>query len=263
MPLPDLDRALRCAASAAREAGTLLRRHAGHPRGIRTKRSAIDLVTAVDRASERLIRRRLERAYPAFGVLGEEHGLQRPHAPCRWIIDPLDGTMNFVHGVPLFGVSIALYHRAIPLVGVIYDPSREELFTAVAGRGARLNGRRIGVSRAARLQKSLLATGFSSRFRRHPAEYVRWFTTFESRTHSVRRIGTTVLCLAYVAAGRLEVFYERDLWPWDIAAGILLVTEAGGRVSGFDGRPAVLERGELVASNGLVHSGVLRVLRST
>ena len=258
----DLARAARVASQAARAAGAFLMKHAGQPHAVRTKRSAIDLVTAIDRASEQLIRRRLEAVYPTFGVLGEEHGLRRAQAPYRWIVDPLDGTMNFVHGVPLFGVSIALYRRATPLVGVIYDPMRRELFVAVKGRGASLNGRRISVSRTRTLAKSLLSTGFSSRFRTQPDEYLRWFKTFESSAHAVRRLGTSVLCLAYVAAGRLDAFYEQELWPWDTAAGILLVEEAGGRVSGFDDRAPVLEAGQLVASNGRVHREILRVLQA-
>jgi myo-inositol-1(or 4)-monophosphatase len=255
-----LTRCARLAALAARQAGALLVASVGKPKFVRTKRSAVDLVTEVDRAAERLIHRILHRAYPAFGFFGEEHGRRRRHAPYRWIVDPIDGTMNFVHGLPLFGVSIALEHAGTLLVGVIYDPMRRELFAAIKGRGAFLNGRRIRVSRTPALSQSLLSTGFSSKFRRHPQPYLGWFETFQRRSRGVRRLGTTVWCLAAVAAGRMEGFYEQDLWPWDIAAGSLLVQEAGGRVSGFDGKPLRLLEGKLVASNGRIHPQMLAIL---
>lgn len=260
MTVLPLRRCVTAAAEAAVAAGALLARHVGTTLSVETKRSAVDLVTKIDRASEVLIRRRLERAFPAFGFLGEEHGWRRAHAATRWIVDPLDGTMNFVHGMPLFGVSIGLESAGQLVAGVVYDPLRKELFTAARGQGAFLNGRRLRVSRTRALSGSLLATGFSTTFRRHPATYLRWFRTLESRSHAVRRLGTTVLSLAYVAAGRLEAFYERDLWPWDIAAGMVLVAEAGGCLSDFRGGPVVLDRGQLVASNGRIHRDVLRAL---
>jgi myo-inositol-1(or 4)-monophosphatase len=256
-----LRRCVRAAAEAATSAGALLARHMGEATSVTTKRSVVDLVTEIDRASELLIRRRLAHAFPAFGFLGEEHGHHREGAGARWIVDPLDGTMNFVHGVPLFGVSIALEAAGRLVAGVVYDPMRRELYTAARGHGAFLNGRRLRVSRTRALGGSLLATGFSTTFRRHPATYLRWFRTLESRSHAVRRLGTTVLCLAYVAAGRLEAFYEQDLWPWDVAAGIVLVEEAGGRASDFRGGPVALDRGQLVASNGRIHGDILRALR--
>jgi len=171
--------------------------------------------------------------------------------------------MNFVHGLPFFGVSIGLEARGTLIAGVIYDPMRRELFTASAGGGAFLNGRRISVSSTRRLARSLLSTGFSSAFRASSRAYLRWFRRFEASSHAVRRMGSTALSLAYVAAGRLDGFYERDLWPWDVAAGILLVREAGGAVSNFQGRPVVLGDGRLVASNGRIHGEMLRVLRRT
>jgi myo-inositol-1(or 4)-monophosphatase len=260
---PDLLRQYVAAASrAAVAAGSLLALHVGRPRTVKTKRSAIDLVTEIDRASERLIHRILHRAYPAFGFLGEEHGERHKGAPSRWIVDPLDGTNNFVHGLPLFGVSIGLQHRGTMLVGVIYDPMRRELFVAMRGYGAILNGKRISVSPTRTLAYSLLSTGFSSSFLKHEQPYLGWFQALQRHSHGVRRIGSTVLSLAAVAAGRLEGFYERDLWPWDVAAGMLLVQEAGGRVSNFEGRAVVLEEGRLVASNGHIHLELLRMLSS-
>ncbi|MBI4341538.1 MAG: inositol monophosphatase [Candidatus Omnitrophica bacterium] len=247
---------------AARAAGALLLRHVDRPKRVSTKRNAVDLVTNIDRASERLISTTLQRATPAFDFLGEERGAREAGAAYRWIVDPIDGTNNFVHGLPLFGVSIGLEHRGRVVVGVVYDPSRRELFSAIRGRGARLNGRRVRVARTRRLAESLVSTGFSFNFRRHAQPYQRWFRQFQCRSHGVRRIGSTVLCLAWIAAGRLEGFYERDLWPWDIAAGSLLVAEAGGRVTDLDGGPASLSSGQLLASNGRIHREMLRILKN-
>jgi myo-inositol-1(or 4)-monophosphatase len=253
---------VRVAARAARQAGVLLAQHVGRPSSVTTKRSAKDLVTEIDRASERVIHRLLHRAYPSFGFLGEEHGRRREASPYRWVVDPLDGTTNFVHGVPFFGVSIGLEHAGVLLVGVVYDPLRRHLFVASRGHGAFLNGARLRVSRNRTLASSLLATGFSSTFRTHPQPYLGWFQTLEGRTHAVRRLGSTALCLAYVSAGWLDGFYERDLWPWDIAAGLLLVKEAGGRVSNFEGDAVVLADGRVVASNGRIHRDILRVIQN-
>lgn len=258
---PSLMQCGRVAALAARRAGALLARFLGRPRHVSTKRDARDLVTELDGRAERLIRRILNRAYPAFDILGEEQGLRGGRSPYRWIVDPLDGTMNFVHGVPFFGVSIGLEGHGQLLVGVIFDPMRRELFSAVRGHGAFLNGRRLVASRTPKLSQSLLSTGFSSQFRRQPAQYLRWFTTLERKSHAVRRMGSTALCLAYVAAGRLEAFYERDVWAWDVAAGIVLVREAGGHATDFSGRPPDLSAGELLASNGRIHGELRRWLR--
>ena len=249
------------AARAAREAGVLLRHHADRPKHVRTKRNVADLVTDIDKASERLIRRILERAHPGFGFLGEEQGEREHASPYRWIVDAIDGTNNFVHGLPLFGVSIGLEHRGRMVVGVIDDPSRRELFSAVRGRGAWLNGRRIRVSPTRQLSRSLVSTGFSFNFRRHPQPYLGWFREFQCRSHGVRRIGSTVFCLASIAAGRLEGFYERDLWPWDMAAGMLLVEEAGGRVTNLEGGPPSFSEGRLLATNGRIHGQMLRILK--
>ncbi len=248
---------------AARQAGALLAAHVGAPRVVQTKRSPIDLVTDVDRASELLIHHRLLKAFPDHGFYGEEHPALREAAPYQWIVDPLDGTMNFVHGLPLFGVSIALTHRGAPVVGVIYDPMRRELFWAIRGRGAFANGRRLAVSKTPRLETALLSTGFSSTFRRDPHRSLAWFQAFESRSRAVRRIGSTVLSLAYLAAGRLDGFYEQSLGAWDMAAGLLLVEEAGGRTSDFAGGPTHLAEGQLVASNRRIHREMLQILRST
>lgn len=262
MPNDSLTSCLAVAANAARRAGVLLVRYMGRPATVETKRSAVDLVTEIDRRSEQLIHAAIRRRFPSHGFQGEERTRTHPDAPYQWIVDPLDGTMNFVHGVPVFAVSIGLRVEGSTRLGLIYDPTRREMFTAVAGRGAFLNGRRIRVSRTARLAESLLSTGFSSTFRTNPAPLLRWFTAFQSRCRGVRRIGSSAVSLAYVACGRHDGFYEQELWPWDIAAGLLLVEEAGGRVTDFRGRPITrLEDGVVVASNGRIHPEMLALLR--
>ncbi len=251
------------ASRAAVAAGSLLAKSVGRPKRVHTKRSAADLVTEIDVAAERLIQHTLRRAFPAFGFLGEEHG-EAPHSsPYRWIVDPLDGTNNFVHGLPIFGVSIGLEHRGTIVVGVIYDPMRRELFTATKGGGAFLNGKRIRVSSTRTLSRSMLSTGFPATFLKRNQPYLGWFQRLQRHSHGVRRIGSTVYCLAAVAAGRMEGFYERDLWPWDIAAGILLIQEAGGRVTNLTGGAIELEQGQMVASNGHIHRALLRRLNAS
>ena len=261
MSTPALTLALSVATEAAHAAGALLARFRGRRVAYHTKRHAIDLVTTVDRASERLIHTILRKHFPDHGFYGEESTRTHRHAPWQWFVDPLDGTMNFVHGVPVFAVSIGLVHEGHPVVGVIYDPCQRECFTAIRGGGARLNGRRIRVSPTPSLATGLLSTGFSPKFRRHPTPYLRWFQAFQSRCHAVRRIGSTAISLAYVAAGRHEGFYEQDVWPWDIAAGIVLVEEAGGRVSNYRSRPIDFTVGEVVASNGHLHTEMLALLQ--
>lgn len=253
-----LQRYLRTAEAAARSAGTLLRAKIGAPMRVETKSSALDLVTEIDRASEALIHRRLMRAFPHHGFYGEESSRTNLTSPYRWIVDPLDGTTNFVHGVPMFAVSIALAYRKQILVGVVYDPMRREMFSAVQGHGLRVNGKRTRVSRTTRLAQSLLSTGFASTFHKDYAKYLHWFCHFESKSRAVRRTGSAALSLAYIAAGRLDGFYEQGLWPWDMAAGALLVREAGGRITSFRGtRANLFERGELIATNGKIHRKIL------
>ena len=263
MSTPALSRHLDVATRIAHQVGAFQVRHLGRPASVRTKRSSIDLVTEIDRESERRIYRALARQFPDHGFYGEEATRAGLDAPFRWVVDPLDGTMNFVHGVPTFAVSIALVHQGSVLAGLIYDPTRRETFTARHGAGARLNGRRIRVSRTRRLAESLLSTGFASDFRRNPRPYLHWFKAFQSRCHGVRRIGCTTLSLAYVACGRQDGFYEQHLWPWDIAAGLLLVEEAGGRVTDFRGHPVQLTVGQVAASNGPIHERMLALLSGT
>jgi myo-inositol-1(or 4)-monophosphatase len=248
------------AAEIAREAGARLREF--FALGVETEyKGDVDLVTVADRTCEALIKGRLAEAFPEHGVYGEEGTRERMEGDFRWYVDPLDGTTNFAHGFPQFCVSLGLEQRGPGLTadqdgtivaGVIYDPMRDELFTAERGKGARLNGKVIAVSKTEVLAESLLATGFPSR-KRHDNPNIHFYHEFTLRSHGVRRAGSAALDLAYVACGRLEAFWEFNLNPWDTAAGALLVEEAGGRISGFGGGPFELNSHEVLASNGRIH----------
>lgn len=252
------------AAEIAREAGARLREY--FAQGVETEyKGDVDLVTVADRAVEKLVRTRLGEAFPDHGIYGEEGTRDRLDGEFRWYVDPLDGTTNFAHGFPQFCVSMGLEHRPAGtkpdedgelVAGVIYDPMRDELFTAEPSRGTRLNGKPVRVSSIAGLAEALLATGFPSR-KRHSSPNVHFYHEFTLRSHGVRRAGSAALDLAYVACGRLEAFWEFSLNPWDTAAGILLVQEAGGRVTDFSGRRVRLASDEVLASNGLIHDELI------
>jgi myo-inositol-1(or 4)-monophosphatase len=248
------------AAEIAREAGALLRDY--FAKGVETEyKGDVDLVTVADRSAEKLIRTRLGEAFPEHGIYGEEGTRERLQSQYRWYVDPLDGTTNFAHGFPQFCVSMGLEHRPADLkpevdgvltAAVIYDPMRDELFSAERGHGATLNGKAMHVSRISKLAEALLATGFPSR-KRHAVPNIHFYHEFTLRSHGVRRAGSAALDLAYVACGRLEAFWEFNLNPWDTAAGILLVQEAGGRVTDFAGAHFKMKSDEILASNGLIH----------
>ena len=243
----------------AREAGALLKGF--YERGVKTEyKGDVDLVTEADRASEALIKRRLAEAFPEHGIYGEEGTRERMGGEYRWYVDPLDGTTNFAHGFPVFCVVLGLERRVPGLAddqdgemvaGVIYDPLRDEMFTAERGKGAWLNGREIHVSKAKRLQEALTATGFPSQ-KRHKSPNVHFYQEFTLRSHGVRRAGSAALDLAYVACGRLDGYWEFKLNPWDTSAGYLLVEEAGGMVTHFDGGTFTLDSREVLATNGLI-----------
>jgi myo-inositol-1(or 4)-monophosphatase len=252
------------AAPIAREAGVRLREY--FIEGVKTEyKGDVDLVTVADRTVEKLIRGRLAEVFPEHGVYGEEgtrEGLDREY---RWYVDPLDGTTNFAHGFPQFCVSMGLEHRPAGtkpdedgtlVAGVIYDPMRDELFTAERGCGAQVNGKPARVSRIATLAEALLATGFPSR-KRHSSPNIHFYHEFTLRSHGVRRAGSAALDLAYVACGRMEGFWEFNLNPWDTAAGILLVEEAGGSVTDFAGARYRLASDEILASNGLIQDELI------
>jgi myo-inositol-1(or 4)-monophosphatase len=227
------------------------------------KKGPIDLVTEADLAAERHFREIIARRFPSHIVLGEEApGRSGPaEARCRWIIDPVDGTTNFAHGLALFCVSIALEIDGELKVGVVYDPMGEELFTAERGQGARLNGLPIRVSEATEIVDSLLCTGFPYSVREDPRRQVEVFRAFLGRARAVRRLGSAALDLCYVAAGRFEGFWELQLHAWDMAAGVLIIQEAGGRVTRYDDGEIDLFGGQIVATNGRVHGAMLEVIR--
>jgi myo-inositol-1(or 4)-monophosphatase len=251
-------------ASIAREAGARLREF--YAQGVETEyKGDVDLVTVADRTVEKLIRERLGAVLPEHGIYGEEGTRERLDQEYRWYVDPLDGTTNFAHGFPQFCVSMGLERRpsgiapdedGTLMAAVIYDPLRDELFVAERGRGARLNDKPLHVSKNALLAESLVATGFPSR-KRHQSPNIHFYHEFTLRSHGVRRAGSAALDLAYVAAGRMDAFWEFNLNPWDTAAGILLVEEAGGRVTDFAGNHYRLESTEILASNGLIHDELL------
>ena len=259
--------ALDLAIAAARDAGTLLRDRLGRRRNIEFK-GLVDLVTDADRASEELIAGRVRDAYPGHRILGEEGargtaaadaGNDGDRAPYGWLIDPLDGTTNYAHGYPHFAVSIALERDAVVQLGVVYDPMLDELFVAERGRGANVNGQPLHVSDTDELILALIATGFPYDIAQRGETIAIW-NAFLNRCQGTRRDGSAALDLCYVAAGRLDGFWERPLAPWDIGAGSLLVEEAGGRVSGYENVAFDPYRREVVASNGRVHEAMLTVM---
>jgi myo-inositol-1(or 4)-monophosphatase len=256
------------ASAIAEEAGARLREFFAH--GVETEyKGGVDLVTVADRTSEKLIRERLSAAFPEHGIYGEEGtrvGLDREF---RWYVDPLDGTTNFAHGFPQFCVSLGLEQRPAGIkpeedgtlvAAVIYDPMRNELFTAERGKGALLNGKPMHVSRTPELGEALVATGFPSR-KRHDSPNIHFYQEFTLRSHGVRRAGSAALDLAYTACGRIDAYWEFKLNPWDTAAGILMVEEAGGRTSDFSGNKFQLNSREILASNGLIHEELLGFFR--
>lgn len=251
------------AAAIAIEAGNLLRRF--YDSDVETEyKGDADLVTEADRASERLLVERLQSRFPEHGVFGEEGSRARLESRYRWYIDPLDGTTNFAHRFPVFCVSLGLEYRSTPeqegelVAGVLYDPTRQELFVAEKNKGAYLNGRRIRVSRTMNMAEGLFATGFPSR-KRHQNPNIHFYHELTLRSHGVRRAGSAALDLAYVACGRFDGFWEFNLNPWDTAAGVLLVTEAGGTVTYFDGSPFHIDSREVLATNGLLKAEVVQL----
>ncbi len=224
-------------------------------------KGAAELVTEVDKASEEMIVAALRERFPGHSIVAEEGSGQEEGSTYRWFVDPLDGTHNYAHGYPHFCVSIALWESGVPLLGVVYDPVRQECFTAVRGRGAFLNERPIHVSRRAPLVNSLLSTGFPYDKATNPDNNVAEAARVIPRLSGIRRSGSAALDLCYVAAGRQEGHWEVRLKPWDVAAGALLVLEAGGRVGGVSGRPWEIHDERFVASNGLVHDELLAALQ--
>jgi myo-inositol-1(or 4)-monophosphatase len=242
----------------AREAGALLHVFFERRIGFELK-GEFDLVTEADRASEKLVIERLLQRFPTHSIVAEETGGHAGESSeYTWYVDPLDGTTNFAHGFPMYNVTIALEKAGEIIAGVIFDPERDEMFACERGGGARLNGREIHVSSVRQIEDTLVATGFPSR-KRHQNVNVHFYYQLAMITHGVRRAGAAALDLAYVACGRLDAFWEFGLNPWDMAAGTLLITEAGGRCSDMHGEPARLRGPHLLADNGAVHQAMLDV----
>ncbi len=254
---------LNTAVKAARKAGSIINRASFDldKLTIRRKRQN-DFVSEVDHAAEDAIIGVLREAYPDHGFLAEESGGRDDQADNVWVIDPLDGTTNFLHGVPQYCVSIALLHKGTPQQAVVFDPNRNELFTATRGAGAFLNDRRIRVSRTDKVEDALMGTGFPFKEMGHLDEYLRMFGNVTRTCSGVRRPGAAALDLAWVAAGRFDGFWEIGLSPWDMAAGALLVREAGGLVGDLAGDDGYLWNGRIVATNGKIFSGVLKLLHA-
>lgn len=252
---------LRKAIEASRLAGEAIRHYANQVNKLDVeKKSQNDFVSKVDREAETLVVRLLQRAYPDHAFVGEEGGKQGVESDYEWIIDPLDGTTNFLYGIPQYAVSIALKHKGRLMVGVVYDPLRDETFAASRGDGATLNGRRIRVSERTNLQNALLGTGIPFRANQNLDLYLQSMKVLLPETAGVRRMGSAALDLAYVASGRFDGFWEFGLHEWDIAAGVLLIQEAGGLISDMRGNNTHMQTGDVLAANPKVFKEMLKRL---
>jgi myo-inositol-1(or 4)-monophosphatase len=252
-----LTRELEAALSAARSAGEVLRISFGAEHAI-TYKGEVDLVTEVDEEAERVIREELLGTFPTYGMLAEEGGKLAGEEDARWIVDPLDGTTNYAHGLPIFCVSIALERSGEVVLGVVHDPMGEETFVAQRGRGATLNGDPIRVSDTDEMIRALIATGFPYDRAEMPVA-LELFGRLAATTRGMRRLGSAALDLCYVASGRLDGYYERGIWPWDLAAGSVILEEAGGKLTNYRGDDLDLAGREIVASNGRLHAAITRL----
>jgi myo-inositol-1(or 4)-monophosphatase len=250
---------LEVALSAARRAGEVLRAGFGAEHAI-TYKGEVDLVTEIDEEAERVIREILLEAFPAYGMLAEEGGALVGEEDARWIVDPLDGTTNYAHRLPIFAVSIGLERSGVVVLGVVHDPIGEETFVAEQGRGATLNGEPIKVSDTDELIRALIATGFPYDRAEMP-EALELFGRFAATTRGMRRLGSAALDLCYVASGRIDGYYERGIWPWDLAAGSVILEEAGGKLTNYRGGVLDLDGREIVASNGRLHPSIMRLMQ--
>lgn len=253
---------LQLAIDAALEAGRFLKMNIGKIKQIEHKQGEErNLVTEIDKKAEHLIIEKIQKRYPHHDFLGEESGSHKADSDYKWIIDPLDGTTNFTHGLPIFCTSIALEYKGEILLGAIYDPNSDELFTAEKGKGAYLNNRKIHVSQATRLMESLIVTGFPYDIKVNPYNAVQHFSNILMECQAVRRLGSAALDLSYVACGRFDGFWEVTLNPWDMAAGVLFVQEAGGKFTNFKGFPSDIYTSNVLATNGFIHNQLVEVLR--
>lgn len=254
----DLESAKRVGIAAAYKGAEILRANFGKKCKIQ-KKGAKDLVTESDTESERLIIETIRKVFPSHGILAEESGSDNNGAECIWIIDPLDGTTNFAHNLGLFAVSIAFSIKGDIAAGIVLNPITGELFTAVKGKGAQLNGIPIYVSETASLSESLLVTGFPYNVKDIKPLQVRFFNCVKA-SQGIRRLGSAALDLCFVASGRFEGFWEENLKPWDTAAGIIIASEAGGKISDFSGNPYNIYQNEILATNGTIHKEALGLL---
>jgi myo-inositol-1(or 4)-monophosphatase len=253
---------IQLAIEVALEAGKFLKQSVGNIKTVETKLGQeTNLVTEIDKKSEELIIGMIRKKYPDHDFLAEESGSHDRKSEYRWIIDPLDGTLNFTHGVPLFSVSIAVEHRGEIIAGVVYEPNLGELFTAEKGKGAFLNQQPIRVSKVDRLIESMLVTGFPYTIRDNPDNAVQHFVNMLMSAQGIRRLGSAAVDLAYVACGRFEGFWEVSLSPWDMAAGVLLVQEAGGRFTDFRGAASSVYGKQVLATNGRIHDQLVEILK--
>ena len=244
----------------ARQAGAVLREGYGNVRHIQQK-GVIDLVTEFDKRSEEVILSAIQREFPEHAILAEESGRNKTISEYQWVIDPLDGTTNFAHGIPIFSVTLALFHNNSPILGVTYDPLRDEMFSTESGHGATVNNRPIHVSTQANLERAVISTGFPYDLRTNPRNNFAQFVQFQLRTQAVRHLASAALDCAWTAMGRLDGYWEFGVQPWDIGAGVLLVREAGGRVTSIDGDNNFLSQTSILVSNGWLHEPMSRVLR--
>lgn len=252
---------LNVAIEIAKEAGKFLKINLGKVKNIQTKKEEINLVTEIDKESEKKIVEFIKSKFPHHSILAEESGEAKSDSGYKWIIDPLDGTTNYTHSFPIFCVSIALEYKGEVILGVIYDPNFDELFWAEKNKGAFLNGKKISVSKTDKLIKSMLATGFPYNVRENPDNCIEHFVNFLMEAQAIRRLGSAALDLAYVACGRLDGFWEVNLNPWDVAAGKIIIEEAGGKLTDFYGNKFSIYTRGVVASNGLIHQQMLEVIK--
>jgi myo-inositol-1(or 4)-monophosphatase len=254
------DRCLRLAIAAAKEAGRIQKLYYGRSHQVEYK-GDINIVTEVDTLCEKAIIEMILDAFPDHDLLAEERPFEGRGSAWKWIIDPLDGTTNYFHGFPCFCASIGLEVEGEVRLGVVYDPLLDELFHAEKGKGAFLNGNQIRVSRVGHLDRGFLSTGFPYDVREHTDFYLRYFRQFITKSFAIRRPGSAAIDLSYLAAGRFDGFWELKLHPWDVVAGSLMVTEAGGRITDFHSRPFNIYAGEVLASNGLIHEEMVQAIR--
>ena len=255
----DLERIKQIGIRAAYRGGYILRRHFGNLFEIR-KKGVIDLVTTADLESEQAVVETIHAAFPDHGILAEESGLMDGHPEMRWVIDPLDGTTNFAHGLGIFAVSIAFEHQGIPVFGIVFNPISGEAFTALAGQGAFLNSNPITVSSTDTVGDSLLVTGFPYDLARMPTTILSRFSKCIGAAQGIRRLGSAALDLCYVASGRFDGFWEENLKPWDTAAGTVIAIEAGARITDFAGQPYHIDQKQILATNGHIHSEMRSLL---